>query len=270
MKKFAVFIFTLLIFCSAISVEASRKTIAVMPLENASKYEKINVAEIMTEELMIALQNSGKYSVLERTQITTVLKEQGFQNMVATQSSAVEIGKLTGASYSLIGKVTMVDVGHPVAKKLHSIFGKGNDVKGKINIDVRFIDNETGELIFAKSFHGEKEGESSEEALHNACKEAAENFLNELTSDLTGRIVDVTSKEIYIDKGNKNGIRKGDIFLIFRETSPIEVNGKIVDMKKIQIGKAKVIEVNAEYSICKIVSDKKKFPIQKGDVVKKE
>ena len=260
MKKFAVLVF----------IEAARKTIAVMPLENASKYEKINVAEIMTEEIMIALQNSGQYSVLERTQITTILNEQGFQNISSDQVTAVEIGKLIGADYSLIGKITMVDIGHPITKKITSILGSKNDVRSKVVVDIRFVKNETGELIFAKSFTGKDKGNSSEEALHKSCQEAAETFLKELTSDLSGRVIDVSKKEIYIDKGANDGVRKGDIFFIFRETTPIEVNGQIVDMKKIQIGKAKVMEVNAAYSICKILSDKNKFPIQKGDLVVKE
>ena len=272
MKKLIVLFLILLISGLAVSVEAAKKTIAVMPLENASKYDKVNVAEIMTEEILIALKNSGQYSVLERIQMETILKEQGFQNISTDPNTTVQFGKLVGANYSLVGKITMVNVKHDIAKKLNLIFssGLGNDVSSKIGVDIRFIDNETGELIFAKSFTGSESGKSTEEALHNVCKEIAENFLMELTSDLSGRIIDVSNKEVYIDQGSDNGVRKGDIFLIFRETEPIKIGGEIVDMKKIQIGKLKVTSVHNKYSICKITDDKRKYPIQKGDFVKKE
>ena len=280
MKKFLpllVAIFT--IFSLTLSAEAAKKIVAVMPLENVSGYDTARVAEIMTEEIMVALQSSGKYSVVERTQMATILREQGFQNIATNPDSVVEIGKLTGANYSLIGKVTMVSViKNPMRNVLSGIMDSTtantvdkfvNGLKGKVAVDIRFVDNETGELVFAKSFTGDKSGSTPEEALFGSCREAADNFLKELTANLMGRVADMNGEELYIDIGTDSGLRKGDTLLIMRETSPIEVNGKIVGMKTIQIGKAKVNEVNEEYSICKIVSKSKGMAVRKGDVVKR-
>ena len=72
---------------------------------------------------------------------------------------------------------------------------------------------------------------------------------------------------IYIDAGRESGFRKGETLIIIREGSPIIVNGKIVGMKETTIGKAKVTEVNDEYSICKVTSHSD--VIKKGDVVKR-
>jgi curli biogenesis system outer membrane secretion channel CsgG len=279
-----------IIFCSAISAEAAKKVVAVMPLENVYGYNTENVAEIMTEEIMIALQNSGKYSVVERDQMATILKEQGFQNIAADPSTAVEIGKLIGADYSLIGKVTLAALEKNPAKGIiETILGNisettGNEfgfdlkntaggfvngLKGKVSVDIRFVNNETGELVFAKSFNGSKTGATPESALYESCKAAAAEFLKEITSSLMGRVADISGDEIYIDQGSDNGLQVGDELSVVRETSPIEVNGKIVGMKTIPVGKVKVTEVNAEYSICKVVSTEKSKTIQKGDVVKR-
>ena len=278
------------IFCSILSAEAARKVVAVMPLENVYGYNTENVAEIMTEEIMVALQNSGKYSVVERTQMATILKEQGFQNIAADPSTAVEIGKLIGADYSLIGKVTMAALEKNPARGiveniLESITKNSpdtggldinsasrfvNGLKGKVVVDIRFVNNETGELVFAKSFTGVKSGATPESALYESCKAAATNFLNEITANLTGRIAEIDGDEIYIDQGNESGLQLGDTLLIIRETSPIEVNGQIVGMKTSPVGKARVTEINADYSICKIISTEKGKSVQKGDVVKRE
>ena len=290
-KKFLMSLLAVcVIFYSAMTAEAAKKVVAVMPLENVYGYNTQNVAEIMTEEIMIALQNSGRYSVVERNQMATILKEQGFQNVAADSSTAVEIGKLIGANYSLVGKVTMAALEkNPTKGILENVLGNisqsggsfggidlrstaggfVNGLKGKVTVDVRFVDNETGELVFAKSFTGTKTGATPESALYGACKEAASLFLKEITANLTGRVADISGEEFYIDQGSDSGLQVGDELSIVRETSPIEVNGKIVGMKTIPIGKIKVVEVNAEYSVCKVVSTEKGKSVQKGDVVKR-
>ena len=259
-----------IIFVLGSSAEAAKKTVAVMPLENVSGYTQANVAQIMAEELTVAIQNSGRYSVIERSQMGTILKEQGFQSL--TSSDPVEVGKLSGANYSVIGKVTMATVVNNPNRSLlggTGLEGFVNAVKGKVAVDIRFVNNETGEIVFAKSFEGSESGGNIDASLHNACKEAAENFLKELNANFSGRVADISGEEIYIDQGAESGLRKGDTLLIVRETEPIIIGEKIVGMKTIQIGKAKVTEVNAEYSVCKISKVEKGISIKKGDVVKR-
>ena len=279
-----------LIFCMTVSAEAAKKVVAVMPFENVYGYNTENVAEIMTEEIMIALQNSGRYAVVERDQMAKILQEQGFQNIAADPNTAVELGKLTGANYSLIGKVTLAALEkNPTKSIIEGIFdnisrssgynsgidlrstagGFVNGLKGRVTIDIRFVDNETGELVFAKSFSGTKSGSTPEAALYSSCKAAAAEFLKELTSNFMARVADISGENIYIDQGTESGLIKDIELAVVRETSPIEVNGKVVGMKTIPVGKVKVIEVNSEYSICKIISTEKGKTIQKGDVVKR-
>lgn len=277
MKKLAVKVLSMwtvivLIFGLTVSGEAAKKTVAVMPMENVSGFGDANVAEIMTEAFIVAIQNSGRYSVIERAQMGTVLKEQGFQSLTSDSSSAAAVGKLTGANYSIVGKVTMATVVQNTNRGLlagSGLEGFVDPYKGKVAVDIRFVNNDTGELIFAKSFEGSEAGPNVVASVHNACKEAAENFLKELNANLTGQIVDVSGENIYIDQGTDSGLRKGDTLLIVRETDPIMVGDKIVGMKTVPIGKAKVTEVNAEYSVCKISKVEKGAHVQKGDVVKR-
>lgn len=258
-----------MIFCFTVTASAAKKIVAVMPLENVAHFGDANVAEIMTEKLIVALQNSGRYSVIERTQLATIMREQGFQNIAS--DSAVELGKFTGANYLLLGKVTMATVSENPIKGLFSGSASGfvNGVKGKVGVDIRFVNAETGELIFAKNFEGDKSGKTVIDAINGSCVEVADNFLKELTSNVRGRVADVSGGEFYIDLGSDSGFKKGDTIIIERETSPIEINGKIVGMKTIQIGKAKITEVNAEYSVCKVSNVQKGQAIRKGDVVKR-
>ncbi len=273
LKKFSVLFVLLAVFCSLSFCEAAKKRVAVMPLENVSGYTEQKVAEIMTQQLITAIHGSGNYTVVERFQMDAVLKEQGFQNIAADPEKAVETGKLSGADYMLMGKVTMAEfvnnpVGDLISKfvKLADNFAHG--VKCKIKFEFRMVDSATGEVVVASTVEGSKSGKSKVEAFDDACKDAAENFLRELqkVNPLVARIVDVSGSDIYIDKGSNDGLREGEMLSIFRESDAIIVDGKIVGMKRNELGKAKVVEVNAEYSVCKVAGS---ISVQKGDVVKR-
>ena len=282
LKKIIVAVSALAIICSLNFCEA-KKIVAVMPLENVSGYNEEKVAEIMTEQLIIAIHSSGNYTVVERAQMGSVLREQGFQNIAVDPNKAVELGKLSGAHYTLLGKVTMAIIeNNPTASavgQITSILGLDsignmagqyvNKFKGKISLEFRFVDNKTGEIIMAGSAEGNKSGSSVGDAFNKACKNAAENFLNQLDSinPFRARIAAINGSDIYIDQGLEAGLRKGETLLVVREGSPIVVNGKIVAMKQTEIGKLKVIEVNSDYALCKAEGNASN--IHQGDIVKR-
>lgn len=270
MKNLLILIFSLMIFCSSNSVEAAKKAVAIMPLENISNYSAMNVPEIMAEKLTAALQNSGKYFVVERERMSEILREQGFQNI--SSNSAVEIGQLTGSNYSVFGKITFISAEKNLFSRIlpkSSEKGVINGWKARVEIDIRFVNNETGELVLAENIVGTKTGINETDAINSACKEAAENFFNKLMATAVGRIVDFQGNDIYIDQGLESGFRRGDILNVLRETSPIEVNGKIIGMKTIPIGKIKIAEIYGEYAICKVVSLQTGQKLQKNDVIRK-
>ena len=269
MRKILAATIAIVTLCSLNFCEAAKKIVAVMPLENVSGYNEEKVAEIMTEQLTVAIYSAGSYTVVERTQLGAILREQGFQNIAVDPSRAVELGKLSGADYTLVGKVTMAFVeANPTANAIAtigSVLGleelsttAGNFVhkfKGKIGLEYRLVDNTTGEIITAKTIEGNKSGSSVTAAFNNACKNAAENFLRDLNSinPFRARVAEISGSDIYIDQGSESGIRPGEILIVARETSPIIVNGKIVDMKQSEVGKIKVVEVHSDYAICKSI-----------------
>ena len=276
-KKFigAVFAMCLILF-STFSAQAAKKVVAIMPLENVSGYTQANVAQVMTEQLINVIHNSGQYTVIETTQRGAVMKQQGFENIVGSQE--VDFGNQTNSDYTVVGKVIMATVTQNQTKNLiGALFGGGkndalinlaNGRKAKVELDVRFVDNKSGQVVFSKTFTGSKSGQNDAMALSGACKEAAENFLKELqgVNPMMARVAEIYGDKVYIDQGSASGLQKGETLIISREGAPIMVNGKIVDMRRDDICKAKVIEVNAEYSICKA---DKPTQVRKGDVVRR-
>jgi curli biogenesis system outer membrane secretion channel CsgG len=69
----------------------------------------MNLASQTSEMLRNTFINKGGYTIVERSQMDQILKEQGFQMSGCTDTScAVEIGKLLSAKKILIGKVMKV------------------------------------------------------------------------------------------------------------------------------------------------------------------
>lgn len=273
----------LAIICSLNFCAAAKKIVAVMPLENVSGYDEQKVAEIMTEQLIVALHSSGVYTVVERAQMGTVIREQGFQNIAVDPAQAVELGKLSGADYSMLGKVTMAVVeANPTAAaiaQLGDLFGLGNlgraadpfvhKFKGKIMLEFRFVDNTTGEVVLAQTVEGSKSGASVASAFNNACKNAAENFLKTIdaVNPFRARVADLNGADIYIDHGADSGLKRDETLIVVREGEPIVVNDKIVGVHQKILGKIKVVEVHSDYAVCR--ASEGALVVHAGDVVKR-
>lgn len=130
----------LLCLLLAIMVKAqptATPTVAVMPL--LVRGLDSNAVRVMEDALTNGLIRTGKYRVMERSQMASILDEQGFQRSGACdgEQCAVQIGKLLGVERSLIGSVGLL---------------------GKTYVlNVRMINISTGEAIATsqRSFVGE-------------------------------------------------------------------------------------------------------------------
>ncbi len=256
--------------------EAAKKSVAVMPLENISGFTEQRVAEIMTEQVIAALNRSGAYIVAERTQLGTAMQEIGFQSTGAVDATqAVQLGQMIGAQYSLVGKVTMAEVVENSTGTIVDIFVRGSSqwtgrYRGKVSMNIRFIDNKTGENILTLQTDGAKAGNDRAVALHEACKEAANKALTELLkkNPMIASVLDVEGDVMYIDQGADAGLRVGDVLEIVREGKAVtNREGKVIAVKQITLGKAKVEKVEAEYSICRILNHAESM--QRGDLAKR-
>ncbi len=109
-----------------------------------------NVSELIRTELI----NTGRFTVLERSQMREILKEQGFQQTGCTETAcAVQMGKLLSARKILIGSVMklgaklvisgrVVDVEKGVGEQ--GARGKADTIDDLDNGVIEFINNLSG------------------------------------------------------------------------------------------------------------------------------
>ena len=258
----------------SIPCEASKRTVAVLPVDSASDDAKnYDISSIMMEQLTVSLHNSGSYTVVERLDLEPIMKEVNFQNNsgLVDEETSIGIGQLVGADYFLITKITMVKVDeNPNYKNTPKFIKKAIDrYKARVAMTFRLIDNKTGKDVIVSSVDASETGDEQKTALHDACVKISKKMLQEIQkiNPFTARILEVKGDVLYIDQGLDSGIRVGEVFDIAREDTPIIKNGDIVAMTHISIGKAKITEVNPEYSVCKVISSTE--IVKKDDILKR-
>ncbi|MEN9355792.1 MAG: hypothetical protein RL318_3117 [Fibrobacterota bacterium] len=154
---------TLFLTCASLCLAATPKPVpeklpqvAIMPLE--SKGVSAQEADLVTDALASRLQQSGKFSVMERSQVNQILKEQSFQNSGACDNSgcAVEMGKLLSVDRIVVGSV-----------------GKIGDAWA---LNLRLVKVQTGEVM--KSASGKQKGKLAD---------AQESLVKDVAAELTGQ-----------------------------------------------------------------------------------
>lgn len=85
-------------------LDSLKPAVAVLDL-TGNGYAKADL-EVLTNRLRSELVETGHFTVVERSEMTAILKEQGFQQTGCTDAScAVEVGRLLNVQYMIIGSV---------------------------------------------------------------------------------------------------------------------------------------------------------------------
>lgn|GEM_PF-4824780 len=136
MKKISLIVMLLMAFAMAATAQNKKMKIAVMDFK-AGVGVNANEVEGLSDMLINTLYESGKFSIVERSQINQVLKEQKFQASELTYKQVAQVGRILGVESVLVGTVNFL----AEHKNLDG------SVTGEYNVDVRAVDVESGEVV---------------------------------------------------------------------------------------------------------------------------
>jgi len=142
--------------------------IAVARFENktadSQSWYSPSIGDGMADMLTTALVNSGRYIVLERESLDTVLSEQdlGASGRIR-EDTAAAIGEIEGAELLVVAAVTEFDgnsggrSGSIGGGKIGRVFGalSGGSRSAHMAIDLRVVDSRTSRILAATSVEGE-------------------------------------------------------------------------------------------------------------------
>ena len=274
--------------------EASDK-IRLGVLEFQSKADGVTdrQAQIITDIFTRTLTTSKTISLFERVALQQIGEEQklGMSGLV-DESTAVEIGRIAGLQYILLGAVTELSqkasggAGYlPVGGFIGSIGVGSGKHEARATLDVRVIDVTTSEIRLALSESGYSANSSQGFSIGGltfaesefgglqarAIADAASRLGHAIKETLGGEythVVAASDKEFTIDAGSTMGVQEGTLYLVYAEGKAIlDMSNNIIGMEKIPLAVLKVRDTAFGHSVCVLAPPSKGNLIRRGDKI---
>jgi len=229
----------------------------------------------MTEKLIEALINTGKFVVLERQALADVLAEQNLGNVAHVEPAVV--GRLTSAQALIRGVITNVDSdeaeesrGIPLGKKIR-VGIKNQKVSVKVNL--RIIDTVTGQVLQSKTVEGvgrlrglriRKGGADVKVKRDRAIGEALDDAVDLAVADIVdgmesipwqGSLSRVSGRQVIVNAGYQENVEPGLELRVFERGAELidrdtnETLGRLDE----EIGIIRVVRVEPRFSVAEVV-----------------
>ncbi len=252
--------------------------------------------------LVTALQQSGRFVVLERASMDRVVFEQQLKaNNVANAETGPRLGETGAAQFVVIGAVTEFGVqdsgggfnigfgGSRGGNPLNALLGTKHQ-EGAVAIDLRIVDTSTTQVVqtvkvreaisntsmsVATDYRQMQIGgdEFSNTPLGAACRKAIEQAVGAIIATTDRQpwralLVDYDGKEAVINAGRIAGVKAGDHFELMRITQRLTdpATGEVLSARRMHLGTLEVKSVEDKVSFAAYHADDPNAPMR-GDLV---
>ena len=264
------------------------------------------LGESIAEAVVSEISNIGGMKIFTRNDLQKVLQEQKFQmSGLVDPNTAVQIGRLAGVKYIVTGSVNninlkWVEVGESAKSGLSRNLGLvgtalalgASTQEGwnlTIDIVVKVIDAETGEVVLTKTVSGRevlgKTPAFNYDSIIGGAKKAAQEALEDIRPELSklfplrGYIVqlrtapDKSSRYALINIGSKNGVKEGqEFFVIDFQAIQDPISGRTTcDQIKLPVTLVVSTQIQADKAWTVVEGDKNQLMrVKLGQVVERK
>jgi curli biogenesis system outer membrane secretion channel CsgG len=245
-------------------------------------------AEGVSVVLVDRLVNSGNYTVVERSQIEAVLREQNFgASGRVDASTAAQIGRILGVEAVVIGSITQFD--YDVQDRGVRVFGIGTRrqvVDARVRLNARMVNTSTAEIIRTAEGIGVAEDsagsvvvgsvfgqESENDDVRRVLSAATEMAIDELVVGLNDSvddvaavppslptqsavIADIAGPTLILNRGTSQGYQSGmclSVERVVREVIDPETQEVLRQVTE-TVGEIQLTDVDARSSVGRVVS----------------
>ena len=134
----------------------AKPRLTVRAFEDRTEEGKAPAAAVM-DMMVTELNKTGIFSLMERERLDYVAEEIKLgQSGLMDPSTAPKVGKIKGAQYSMTGAITVYYYSEKGSGLVVPILGFATQAKtAYVMLDLRVIDNSTGDIVYAGSQLGE-------------------------------------------------------------------------------------------------------------------
>ncbi len=225
--------------------------------------EMRRVLEGMDGHLISAFTGIRKYSVIARSDLSKLLREQGLGDSGNVDlATAAASGKIKGLKYAVVTSVDhFLDANEEM--EFPGTGRKGIKRRLQISAQAKIYDCATGEILDAPNIPLEKvdpsivepglktDAKRNDEAMPALAKELAEKIAARTVDVIfPAKIIDKEDKLVTINRGDGMPIKVGEVWLAYGPTKTIKDpdSGAEIKRKGALLGKVKITSVEATYS----------------------
>ncbi|MDZ7263915.1 MAG: CsgG/HfaB family protein [candidate division KSB1 bacterium] len=228
-----------------------KRRVAVLDFENRSEIGGSKLGSAVADMLVYQLFRSGRFILVERSQLDQILQEQALgQSGAVSETTAAQVGQLVGAHCLILGTILEAQQQTSSRKiedkkdqwrlRLKTIFGLAH-------LSFKVVDTQTGEVLLADHFSATeiRPGFGLEtkdvdfkdmtdfdqtvigKAIRKAVQRMAERIVTEVDRiDWVGKVVQAQSDSaIYFTPGKSAGVQVNQFFEIY-EKSPMPIDNE--------------------------------------------
>jgi curli biogenesis system outer membrane secretion channel CsgG len=208
-----------------ITFSGPKRRVAVIQFEDKTAFGRGRLGSSASDILTTELTRSGGFIVVSRDDTSKILEEQAFDRSgnVNPETAAAK-GKILGLNAIVTGSISQFGV-----KTLGSEFivGQQKLQQATATVDIRVVDTETAQVLFADSGTGTYETKTTEvlgigqsagydetigaNALRAAIAQFIDNLLRQMAKiEWTGQVAAIQDGDVIINAGQKTGLKIGD------------------------------------------------------------
>ena len=203
--------------------------VGVVNFENKSTSKATKFGESAADILGTILQKTGRFIVIPQQDLAKIMDQQqlGASGSI-DPSTAAKMGRILGLNAIVTGSITAYS---EVVEGGDFLVYKRKERIARVTVDYRVVDTTTGFQIMADSGQGVYSKETKEVlgmgsetsydadlrdgALRDALTKAMVNMLKQVEStEWTGRIASIQGGMVYINAGQKTGLKVGDVLVV--------------------------------------------------------
>ena len=277
-------------------LKGPKKIVAVGKFGNKTSFKgQFDLGSGFADMMANALDRADRFIVINRSNIEDILEEQDFAASDRTVTSgAAKTGKLLNAQFIIIGAVTEYE--ETTSSDSGGVRIKGFKVGAKVTkahiaVILRMIDTTSGIEItqrvegsskttgIAADYSNSDWGLGGKHFQKSPLGKAIQNAIDQgvlllgtriLDAPWTGKVVLAKPGKIYINAGERNGVKVGDTFVVYHRGDELRDpdTGELLDFEEEKLGTISVISVKEKIAICMEEEIKEGAEIQTGDVLK--
>ncbi len=255
-------------------VNVPRKKIAVTRFNMANRFGERRLGENATAILITALNQTGRFILLERERVAEILEQVALAQSGITQGTLQQL-QLLDADYIVTGAITHYSV---TIRGSSGLFTKRKIQQARAIVDVRIVDVRSGEIIFSETGTGTAQQEYTkvlgigteggyDEALEmDALRSAIYQLVNKIVTTLTQRpfvcdVIKIQGNRLYIDAGKLSHIPLGQTIVFYHKGEPIvAADGRLLGYEETRVATGKVVQYIGEDAAVVVVNSSSPLP----------